>query len=347
MTAAKVWQILIGAVCVVCLLLSQGSVVSQTDYGIIYSIAWRPDGMQVATGHSSGTIRLWDVTTGELLNTFGAPNLNTAFPPEIGDVDWHRSGTSLAVTATVIERPISYLWVLDATSGEIVHDLGSPGWIHDSAWSPDGTMLASAYIDTYFNDLGELDEANKIDIWDVETEQLVAVLEADRVLFTLAWSPDGSRLASAGWSRTIIWDTQTWTPLIRIGEPPETPTPLWVSWSPDSTRVVTPGMDGLAHIWDATTGSLLMTLQSGDVDPLEQVEWQPEGSLLVGRNDTALIFWDAATGQQTQRKSTPERLIHVAWSPGGTQLAYGDEHGMLQTFPVSAYDNTPSSPERR
>ncbi|NLX10654.1 MAG: hypothetical protein GXY36_13435 [Chloroflexi bacterium] len=63
MTAAKVWQILIGAVCVICLLLSQGSAASQTDYGTVYSIAWRSDGMQVAYGDEHGMLQTFPVSS--------------------------------------------------------------------------------------------------------------------------------------------------------------------------------------------------------------------------------------------------------------------------------------------
>jgi WD40 repeat protein len=322
MTAAKVWQIILGAACIMRLLLPQGGAVSQASIDDIYSIAWRPDGSQFATGHAMGTVRLWDATTGELLNTFQFPDLDSGLPPPIQAIDWRPDGTMIAVAAIRTLFPGGFLWVLDATTGEILHDLYAGGMINDAAWSPDGTLLASAII----RNLGGPDELRKyeVNVWDVATEQLIAELEADSVIFTVAWSPDGNRLASTGWAQTTVWDTQTWTPLVQMGEPSYMPTTFRVAWSPDGTRVVTPGSDGLAYIWDATTGSLLMTLASGNEEQLHQIEWQPGGDLLVGRTDHALIYWDATSGQQVDRKDTSEWIGYVAWSPDGSQLLYSD-----------------------
>jgi WD40 repeat protein len=160
--------------------------------------------------------------------------------------------------------------------------------------------------------------------------------------FTIAWSPDGSRLASIGMAYATIFDMQTRTALVRIGELPDRRTLLWVTWSPDGTRVATPGLEGLAYLWDATTGDLLMILQSNDTEQVYQVEWQPGGNLLVGLNDYALIFWDTTTGQQVGRLATPDRAVHVAWSPDGTQLAYGGAMGSdLSMVSVEQIVNAP------
>lgn len=332
MTAAKVRQSMIGAIGMVCLLLPHGSAGSQTDIDDISTIAWRPDGLQIATGHALGNIRLWDAVTGELLNTFTAPDRNLSLPPQIDDLSWHPTGSSLAITASATTQSSAFLWVMDASTGEVLHDLEAGVMGHDSAWSPDGTLLTSAII-REFGAPGKLGEAGA-NVWDVTTEQLIAKFDTDDVIFTVAWSPDGSRLASIGWAQTTIWDTQTWTALVQMGEPTHMPTTFWVAWSPDGTRVVTPGSDGLAYIWDATTGELLMTLQSGDENQLDQIEWQPGGNLLVGRSEHSLIYWDATTGQLVDRMDTSEWIGYVAWSPDGSQLLYSDHSSEHPQFAV-------------
>jgi WD40 repeat protein len=40
----------------------------------VTSIAFSRDGHTLVSGSNDNTIKLWDVTTGKLLNTFGVPN---------------------------------------------------------------------------------------------------------------------------------------------------------------------------------------------------------------------------------------------------------------------------------
>jgi len=56
MIAARAWQFIMGAACIACLFLPQGGVVSQANVDSIHSIAWRPDGLQFATGHGMGDV---------------------------------------------------------------------------------------------------------------------------------------------------------------------------------------------------------------------------------------------------------------------------------------------------
>jgi WD40 repeat protein len=48
--------------------------------GAVYSLAWRPDGTQVAVAGFDGTIRLMDPATGKIVKEFVAVPLTTAKP---------------------------------------------------------------------------------------------------------------------------------------------------------------------------------------------------------------------------------------------------------------------------
>ncbi|HEX2243279.1 MAG TPA: TIR domain-containing protein, partial [Gammaproteobacteria bacterium] len=75
----------------------------------------------------------------------------------------------------------------------------------------------------------------------------------------VAWSPDGTLLASASRDRTVrIWNALTGEPLtVLLGHQD------WVdcvAWSPDSTKIVSGSRDRTIRLWDTHSGNSLMTL---------------------------------------------------------------------------------------
>ena len=71
---------------------------------------------------------------------------------------------------------------------------------------------------------------------------------------SVAFSPDGHRLASASSDSTVrIWDTDTGK---EIGAPLTGPTNEvdTVAFSPDGHRLASGGLDATVRIWDTDTG---------------------------------------------------------------------------------------------
>src|SRR5258708_25446704 len=111
----------------------------------------------------------------------------------------------------------------------------------------------------------------------------------------VAWSPDGTRLASASNDSTAqVWGAASgghvYTYRGHVGRVNA------VAWSPDGTRLASASNDSTVRVWDAASGGHVYTYR-GDVEPVGTVAWAPDGKRLAsGSDDGTAQGWDAANG---------------------------------------------------
>ena len=139
-------------------------------------------------------------------------------------------------------------------------------------------------------------------------------------LVTVAYSPDGSRIATASQDGTAkIWDAATGSELITLGTVDGSNAVNLLAYSPDGTRIVTGHDDHTARVWDAATGSVTLTL-SGHEDYVNSVAYSPDGAhIATTSGDNTLKMWDAVTGEELYTLS--ESINSVAFSPDGKRFA--------------------------
>jgi sugar lactone lactonase YvrE len=140
-------------------------------------------------------------------------------------------------------------------------------------------------------------------------------------VFSVAWSPDGRRLATASADKTAkVWNAASGQELLTLKGHIS-----WVNsvaWSPDGRRLATASGDHTVRVWDAASGQELLTLK-GPTESVFSVAWSPDGRrLATAGEDHTVRVWDAASGWELLTlKGHTESVVSVAWSPDGRRLA--------------------------
>jgi WD40 repeat protein len=284
-------------------------------------IAVSADGSRFATTGEDGIATVWDTATGSRLLTLrgheGAVN-GIAFSPD---------GSLLATAGD--DRTVR-LW--DAASGRQIRVLrGHRKSVLGVAFSPDGSLLATSGQDA------------TVRIWDVATgtQHLVLRGPPDETFvwsegnpYTPSFSADGSKLTSAGWYSTPIWDLATGK--ISTTLPHQSAYAMAVAFSPDGTRVVTASYVTLdVYSWDAETGELLTTF-SGHTGPVLSISYSPDGTrIATGGDDGTARVWDAATGESLLTLGGHSVAVdQVAFTPDGDRLLTGGTDGTARLWDI-------------
>jgi hypothetical protein len=145
----------------------------------------------------------------------------------------------------------------------------------------------------------------------------------------VAYSPDGSRIASGSSDKTIkVWDARTGQDLLTLRGHASVVSA--VAYGPDGSRLASASHDGTLIVWDARAGVDLLTLR-GHKGGVLAVAFSPDGERLAsGGMDGVLKVWDPPAEQERLRLVKHlSAVTQVAFSPGGRRLLSSDESGKI------------------
>ncbi|PVF91890.1 WD40 repeat-like protein [Serendipita vermifera] len=285
----------------------------------VSSVAFSPDGRQIASGSTDRTIRVWDAKTGQPI---GEPL--RGHTQSVYSVVFSPDGQQIASGSD--DKTIR-LW--DAKTG---HPIGQPlqghtHWISSVAFSPDGWKIASGSHD------------KTIRLWDVKAGKPIGPPfqgHTEQVL-SVAFSPDGQQIASSSQDHTIqLWDAKTGQPM---GEPLQghTWTVYSVAFSPDSQQIVSGSSDKTIRLWDAKTGQPIGEPFLGHTEQVLSVAFSPDGQHIASSSsDQTIRLWNARTCQLLGEPLPGHThwVKSVAFSPDGRQVASGSTDRTIRLWDV-------------
>lgn len=207
--------------------------------GMVTGVAFSPDGNLLASSSYDRTIKLWHVDTGQLLHTFSENiAMSVTFSPD---------GQTLV--AGSFDNQVR-IW--DIATKECRQTLiGHNYWVWRVAYSPDGTVLATASS-------GDL----TIRLWDVKTGKCLLILQGHQDwIWAIAFHPHGKILVSCSNDGTIkLWDLATGSCISTWTE--HQTWVMSVAWSPDGQTLVSSDADAKIKLWDLSTQKCIKTLKT-------------------------------------------------------------------------------------
>lgn len=288
---------------------------------VINGISFTPDGETLAAACEDGTIRVWDLSTGEQKQIFTRREYRSdySFRSGVDDVSFTPDGRTLAavsgyhldlwniVTGTRRQSPTAHE-SRDPDSLPYIILVGRNG-----TFSPDRKTAAT------------WSSEDRIELWDLttrtQTQTITVERKSNEIAMTL--SPDGATLATVRKDEPIqLWDVPTGSEkqMISVDTPPLWHLPQMV-FSPDGTTLAVYNVDEHIRLW-AVNGGKKPKILRGHKNLVGSIAFSPDSRTLVSLSyDNTFRFWDIRTGkykETTTGHGNPFR--NVSLSPDGETL---------------------------
>jgi WD40 repeat protein/uncharacterized protein YndB with AHSA1/START domain len=270
------------------------------------SLAWSPDGNQIAAGSWSGHVYLWNLVdkaqTAPFEFTIPDENLYSA----VNSIAIGPDGRFLVAGS---KDHTARVW--DLKTNELVETLrGHTDYVNTVRFNSSGTTLATGGADDCLR------------IWDVKSWKPTAVLRGHQMdVMSLAWTTGGTRLASCSLDGSVRWWDSAFPNYGGLSME-QSDACYAALFGPDGRKLHTCGYDGTISIWDAMSGKQIAHWTAHPGNSTNTIGLSADGKRLVSCSwDKTAKVWDTQTQKEIATLDHEQGIYHAAISPDGKHVA--------------------------
>jgi WD40 repeat protein len=270
----------------------------------------------LVTGSRDKSLRVWNLDTGKQA---GEPLLDhDAGVTRIAastDGRWIVSG---AINGSILVWEVATKETLTELKRVPVSFKGHETEVWGVVFAPDSETFASASWD------------ETVCVWKRETgETVLGPLKVGSFANSVAYSPDGKKLAAGTNKHIIVWNIKTGKELLKIEQ-----RAFRVAFTPDGLRLISGNRKDI-RISDATTGAIIKHFDAHTTRPFHALAIAPNGTKFATSYDRTTRFFDLTTFEPIgEPLEHPDRVYGLAFSKDSQLIATGCEDKLVRTWTV-------------
>ncbi len=336
-----------------------------TDTGSISAIAIHPDGDLIAAGAQNGTVTLWDAA-GVQVGTISSAHVSRIEALAFADRD--------TLVSAGRDRRI-HLWSTDGVLKETF--LGHEHQVLDLAVHPTGAIasvsadrtlrlwqqntrrrIINAHPNWEINDhavhtasgiIATASGDQRVRLWRQTGQQLQELTEHNDTVEAVAFSPNGSYLASGDHEgRILLWAiADDMTQLTDAGAVDTLDITLAqrldghegaihdLIFNARGDRLISSGADGTVRIWDLS-GQMLQVLSTEEDQRLLGLDAHPTRDWIMVGGGQNLFLWDLEGKRLQTLPAHDQAIADAAFSPQGQTIATASIDGSVKLWQIDS-----------
>ena len=257
-----------------------------------YVIDYSPSGTRLITGSDDNSIREWDTSTGDMVQSY------TGHVSPLEAVRYSPDGATVASGAG--DGKLKIWRVSDATVQKTVA-VGSI--VYSVAFSSGGTQIVTG------------DGGNAVRVWTSSGAVAYVLSGHGSAVSRAEFSPDDTRIVSCGGKDVVVWNVASKS--VEFTLTGHTDRVTCVAFSPDGKKVASGSTDNTVIIWDLATQKAEATFL-GHTGWVHSIAYSTDGAYIVsaGGGDNNVKMWvpDSSLSLILDMKGHTNRVYGVRFS---------------------------------